>query len=113
MTAAAPAVPRRSFGQLSVRIAVGIFVTATVLLVGFFQIPDKASWHEIAAGAVVIAVGIVAPLGHLVGLVLGVMAMFRTGDRRVLGLVGALLNLVVVAIGIFLVYMAASGLAPR
>jgi hypothetical protein len=106
-------VPCRSFGQLSVRIAVAIFVAATVLLVGFYQIPDKASWHGVAAGAVVIAVGIVAPLGHLVGLVLGVMAIFRTGDRRVLGLIGALLNLVVVAIGIFLVYMAASGLAPR
>jgi hypothetical protein len=115
MTAADAAVaPRlRSFGKLSVQTAVGIFALATVLLILFLQIPDKASWHDVAAGAVVIAVGILAPLGHLVGAVLGIVALFRTGDRPVLGVVGVLLNSLVVALGVLLIYMAASGLAPR
>jgi hypothetical protein len=56
---------------------------------------------------------ILAPFGHLVGFVLGIMAIFRSGDRRGLGILGTLLNCVVVVIGVFLVYMAASGLAPR
>ena len=49
---------------------------AATLLVAHFQFLEKASRHDIAAGGVVIAVGILAPLGHLVGLVLGVMALF-------------------------------------
>ena len=113
MTAATDTASRRPFGKLSVQIAVGIFVAATILLVAFYQIPEKAAWHDAAAGAVVIAVGILAPLGHLAGLVLGVVAMFRTGDRRLLGLIGVLLNLLVVAIGVGLIYLAAKGLAPR
>lgn len=110
MTADQVAAPRRSYGKLSVQIAVGIFVAATALLVVFYQFLDKTRWHDIAAGAVVIAVGILAPLGHLVGVALGVMALFRIGDRRVLGVVGALLNGLVVAFGILLIYLAASGL---
>ena len=113
MTAAEIAAPRRSFGKLSVQIAVGIFIAAATLLVAYFQFLEKASWHDVAAGGVVIAVGILAPLGHLVGLVLGVMALFRSGDRPGLGAIGALLNAIVVAVGVFLIYMAASGLAPR
>jgi hypothetical protein len=103
---------RRSYGKLSVQTAVGIFALAAVLLAIFFQIPAKATWHDVAAGAVVIAVGILAPLGHLVGVVLGIVSFFRTGDRRGLGAIGVLLNGLVVALGVLLVYMAASGLAP-
>jgi hypothetical protein len=104
---------RRSFGKLSVQTAVGIFALAAVLLIVFFEIPAKASWHDVAAGAVVIAVGILAPLGHLVGIVLGIVSFFRPGDRRGLGVIGVLLNGLVVVLGVLLVYMAASGLAPR
>src|ERR1051325_6680717 len=90
---------RRSFGKLSVQTAVGIFALASVLLILFYEIPEKASWHDVAAGTVVIAVGILAPLGHLVGVVLGI--------------VGVLLNGLVVALGVLLIYLAGSGLAPR
>jgi hypothetical protein len=41
------------------------------------------------------------------------VALFRTRDRPVLGVVGVLLNSLVVALGVLLIYMAASGLAPR
>jgi len=104
---------RRSFGKLSVQTAVGIFALASVLLGLFYEIPAKASWHDVAAGAVVIAVGILAPLGHLVGIVLGIVSFFRAGDRPGLGVVGILLNGLVICLGVLLIYMAASGLAPR
>jgi hypothetical protein len=110
---AAAAPRRRSFGKLSVQTAVGIFALAAVLLILFYEIPAKASWHDVAAGAVVIAVGILAPLGHLVGVVLGIVSFFRSGDRPGLGVVGILLNSLVIALGVLLIYMAASGLAPR
>jgi hypothetical protein len=115
MTAADVAVAphRRSFGKLSVQTAVGIFALAAVLLILFFQIPEKASWHDVAAGAVVIAVGILAPLGHLVGIVLGIVSFFRTDDRPGLGVVGVLLNGLVVVLGVLLIYLAGSGLVPR
>lgn len=117
MTAAGLAVRRRSFGKLSVQIAVWIFIVTTVLLIAYYiaynQMPKKSPLQDIASAVAVIGALILAPLGHLVGFVLGIMAIFRTGDRRFLGLIGVLLNSVVVVIGVFLVYMAASGLAPR
>jgi hypothetical protein len=48
-----------------------------------------------------------------VGFVLGIIALFRAGDRRGLGVLGIILNSGVVVFGIFLVVMALSGLAPR
>jgi hypothetical protein len=114
-----PAQRRRSFGKLSVQIAVWIFIVTWVLFVGFTiysgysgHPPKKSQGLEIASSAIVIELAL-APVGHLVGLVLGVMALFRAGDRRGLAVVGILLNIIVVAIGVVLAVMAASGLAPR
>jgi hypothetical protein len=67
----------------------------------------------VAATIVVAAMFVVAPLGHLAGFVLGIIALFRKGDRGGLGILGVILNSGVVVLGIFLVYMAWSGLAPR
>jgi hypothetical protein len=111
-----PAARRLSFGKLSVQIAIWIFIVTTVLLIAFYiaynQMPKKSPLQDWASGAMVVEL-ILAPFGHLVGFVLGIMAIFRSGDRRGLGILGTLLNCVVVVIGVFLVYMAASGLAPR
>jgi hypothetical protein len=112
MTVLAPPAPRLSFGRLSVRIAVWVFIVTSVLLVAYYQVPKKSPWQESASTGVVVLL-ILAPLGHLVGFVLGIMALFRAGDRRALGVVGVLLNSIVVVIGVGLIYMAASGLAPR
>ncbi len=113
MTVLEPAARRVSFGKLSVLIAVCIFVVVPILFIVAAKIPEKppSLLHDVVAGAAVIAIFIAAPLGHLTGLVLGVMALFRAGDRKGLGVVGIILNIVVVAIGMFLVYMAAVGLS--
>jgi hypothetical protein len=115
MTVIQPVARRVSFGRLSVCIALWLFVGMTVLLIGFYRIPEKppSMFHDIAADVVVAAMFVVAPLGHLAGFVLGIIALFRAGDRRHLGCLGVLLNSGVVAFGIFLTYMALSGLAPR
>jgi hypothetical protein len=105
--------PRRSLGKLSVQIALGIFAAATVLLIAFLQIPEKTLLYDLAGWVVVIAIGVAAPLGHLAGFVLGLVALFRSGDRRGLGVLGILLNAVVVAFGLFLIVMGFSHLSPR
>jgi hypothetical protein len=66
-----------------------------------------------AVSSVFVAELFAAPFVHLVGLVLGVIALFHAGDRRGLTVVGILLNVIVVAIGLTMAYLAASGLAPR
>ncbi len=113
---ALPLVARRlSLGRLSVCIALWLFVGVTILLIAFYQIPEKppSTLHNVAAWVVVAAMFGVAPLGHLAGFVLGIIALFRTGDRAGLGVLGIALNSGVVVFGVFLTYMALSGLAPR
>jgi hypothetical protein len=115
MTALEPAERRVSLGRLSVCIALWLFVGMAVLLIAFYRIPEKppSRLHDVAATVVVAALFVVAPLGHLTGFVVGIAALFRKGDRRGLGILGLILNSGVVVLGIFLVYMALSGLAPR
>lgn len=107
---------RWSFGKLSVQIAVWIFVLTWVLFIAvtiFINNMPKKSVLADAASSVFVAELLAAPFAHFAGLVLGVIALFRAGDRRGLAVVGIILNVVVVGIGLLMVYMAASGLAPR
>jgi TRAP-type C4-dicarboxylate transport system permease small subunit len=115
MTVLAPVARRISLGRLSVCIALWLFVGMTIFVIGFYQIPQKppSKAYEVASSVFVAALFVVAPLGHLVGFVLGIVALFRAGDRHGMGALGIALNSVVVVFGIFLVYMALSGLAPR
>ena len=113
MQAIDPKLREWSFGKLSVQIAVWLFVGMAILLIAFYQIPQKppSRLQDVASTVVVIAVFAVAPLGHLAGLVLAVMAFFRPADRHGFAVFGVLLNIGVVAFGIFLVTMAAIGLS--
>src|SRR5882757_7861587 len=98
MRAIDPVARRPSFGKLSVRIAIWIFIVTMALFVALLQFPKKSPLQDTGSTIVLIEAGFLAPLGHLAGFVLGVVAMFRTGDRRGLGAVGALLNVVVVVV---------------
>jgi hypothetical protein len=116
MTLAEPVARPMSLGRLSVCIALWLFVGMTVLLIGCYAIilrKPPSPLSEMASTVVVGALFVVAPLGHLAGFVLGIVALFRKGDRRELGVLGVILNSGVVVLGLFLVYMALSGLAPR
>jgi hypothetical protein len=111
-----PGKRRWSFGKLSVQIAVWIFVVTWVMFIAvtiFIHNMPKKSFLADAVSSVFVAELFAAPFAHLAGLVLGVIALFRAGDRRGLAVVGIILNVIVVAIGVTMVYMAASGLAPR
>jgi hypothetical protein len=112
MQAIDPAARRPSFGRLSVWFAISIFIVTTVFFAALFAFPKKSPLQDIGSTIVLIEAGFLAPLGHLAGFVLGVVAMFRSGDRRGLGAVGALLNVVVVVVtGAILLFIAAAGLS--
>jgi hypothetical protein len=112
MQAIDPAARRLSFGRLSVRLAISIFIVMTVLFAALFAFPKQSPLQDIGSTIVLIEAGILAPLGHVAGFVLGVVAMFRAGDRRGLGAVGALLNVVVVVVtGVILLVILAAGLS--
>jgi hypothetical protein len=110
MTAIEVAARRRSLGTLSILTALGTLALVTALFVAGNQIPKTSWWYNGTIRVSVIPLWAGMMLGHLVGLVLGIAALFRGGDRRLLGLGGVLLNGVVVALGLLLFYMAALGL---
>jgi hypothetical protein len=112
MRAIDSAARRPSFGRLSVRLTISIFVVTMVLFAALFAFPKKSPLQDIGSTIVLIEAGLLAPLGHLAGFVLGVMAMFRSGDRHGLGAVGALRNVVVVVVtGAILLFVLAAGLS--
>ena len=100
------------FGTLSVWIALGTFAVAAAAATAGIQTATTApaSIKElifIACGAILA----LAPPLHLVGVVLGITAIFRKRDRCVAGMIGAGLNVVALGLGFVLVYIALMGLA--
>lgn len=60
--------------------------------------------------AVALAFLVVAPVLHVAGIVFGLMAAFGRGDKRLLGGFAAVLNLGLLALGVFLLAMASSSI---
>jgi hypothetical protein len=104
--------PERQFAVYSLMLAGLGFALFTIAFAIVTNMPNTAP--EAALGAALwffIAIGlVVAPLMELAGFVLGIAALFRRGDRKVLGLLAALLNLFLLAGGVVLsVIMIAAG----
>jgi hypothetical protein len=94
MTDIAASAGRRRFGALSIWIAVATFAATFAFDQAYVQILKSGNepLRHAAVGISDIYDLAVEPLAHVAGLGLGIAAMFRHGDRRGLGLVGALLN---------------------
>jgi len=104
------ATPRRSYGVISVMLALITFsvaMTATMIAV---QTSKAGPIFNVIFPTFVVLVGFAAPVAHAIGVALGIAAIVRRGDRRGLGLLGAVLNTLAVATGIGLAYMAVAGL---
>jgi hypothetical protein len=102
--------PRGRFGALSVMLALIAFsaaMTATMIAV---QISKAGRIYDVMFPILAVLVGICAPLAHVVGVAVGVAAIVRSGDRPWLGFFGAVLNMLAIATGIVLTYLAAAGL---
>jgi hypothetical protein len=108
--------PERQFAVYSLVLAGVAFALFTVAFAIVTNMPNSAP--EAAIGAALwffIVIGLlVVPLMQLAGIVLGVAALFRTGDRKLLGVMAALLNLFLLAGGVVLsVIMIAAGGGTR
>ena len=108
--------PERQFAVYSLVLAGVAFALFTVAFAIVTNMPNSAP--EAAIGAALwffIVIGLlVVPLMQLAGIVLGIAALFRTGDRKLLGVMAALLNLFLLAGGVVLsVIMIAAGGGAR
>ena len=112
----APLEPERQFAVYSLVLAGLAFALFTVAFALVTNMPGSAPeavvsaalWFFIVAGLVVV------PLMQVAGVVLGIVALFRIGDRKLLGVLAALLNLVLLAGGVVLsVIMIAAGDGAR
>jgi hypothetical protein len=96
--------PERQFAVYSLLLAGLAFALFTIAFAIVTNMPSSVP--EAAVGAALwffIAVGlVVAPLMQLAGIVLGIAALFRNGDRKILGILAALLNLFLLAGGVVL-----------
>ena len=89
-----PAPKRRSFGALAFVLVLIAVAVRTVMLGVHTSLPaDISGGAREAAGWVFFLVLLVAvPIIEIAGIVLGIGALFRSGDRKVLGVVSAVLN---------------------
>jgi hypothetical protein len=104
--------PKRSYGRISVLLALGTFtlaMTATMVTVQMSRTPGLI--YDVAFPIFAVLVGVAAPAAHAVGVALGIAAITRKGDRRGLGILGTCLNAVAIFIVVSLIYIALQGLA--
>jgi hypothetical protein len=105
MSDAAPESARRpSFARLSLWIAVVVAVATMAVIAGSLAVAQMGPEQVRNVGILVLIVfmSFVAPIGHIAGILLGVAALFRAGDRRGLAALGVLLNLAGVIFDLFL-----------
>ena len=109
-----PQAPERGrFGFFSLVLAAAAFVSAIVALTVFVQVPKTApdTLRNIVTVCFIVIFLVAAPLAHLTGFVLGLVALFHRNDRRVAGAFGIILNGLVLAAGVIVVMAGLQGLA--
>lgn len=100
------------YGQRSVWLALIAFAIGITSLVLWINVPKDVpeQWRDITTFIFMVAFLSVAPLVHAVGFVFALIAVFRAGERRGLGVLGLLLNSVSVLFGVGFLYFAAVAL---
>jgi ABC-type glycerol-3-phosphate transport system permease component len=108
----APGYRRRS-GTRSLIIAAIAIAIAMATLLPYLMIaqdaPDLAK--SIATYAFIVGFVTVAPLLHVVGFVLGIAALVRSGDSKLRGVLGLILNSAAVLVVVGLIWLGLSALA--
>jgi hypothetical protein len=112
MTEIQQAVARGRLGLWSVWLALIAFscsMTAAMIAVQSSKTPGPL--YDVVFPVFAVIFGLAAPIAHFVGFGLGMTAIFRAGDRRGLGILGACLNAGAIGIVVLLVWAALQGLA--
>ena len=99
-------------GKRSVMLALAAFAANAIGFSATSILPSGASElsQDIAKGISIAIFLLGAPLAHGAGLIFGLMALARSNDSRLLGLVGILLNGLSLAVVVWLVTLAVSTL---
>jgi hypothetical protein len=112
MTETIQAMKPGRFGIISVWLALGTFsiaMMAAMITVQTSKTPG--SLYDVVFPIFAVVFGLLAPMAHVTGFILGVIAIFRRRDSRGAGIVGACLNAIAVGIGVMLIWAALQGLA--
>ena len=103
-------VAKGRLGKRSVILALLAFGAGVIALTTMVALPTDASerTQNIASGVFMAVFLLAGPLAHIAGLIFGLMALARSNDNRVLGVVGILLNGGSLAVGFLLLAAMAS-----
>jgi hypothetical protein len=104
---------RRKFGVIAFVLAVVAFLLFSVGFTVFVNVPSTApdTLRDAALLFFVAIFLVITPLMELTGIVLGIASLFRSGDRKILGLLGAVLNAFLLAGGVTLGMIAVASIA--
>ncbi|HZO46289.1 MAG TPA: hypothetical protein VFB68_10380 [Xanthobacteraceae bacterium] len=112
MSSAVPSVPsgsaappkRRKFGTYSFVLAILAFAVFTAVFGVYTQVPSRSTemTQWLAQWFAIVGFLAIVTLMELTGIVLGIAALFRSGDRKILGALGAVLNLFLLISGVSL-----------
>ncbi len=98
-----PVKMQSSLGLASFFISLGTFIFIIILLIVFATIDNgKSKIGDLAGSLFLICFFIIAPLAHLVGTVLGIIALFQKNRKKVFAVLGIIFNIGFVALGAFL-----------
>jgi hypothetical protein len=109
---AAPAmampIRRASYGRRSVMLAFAALATVLITVGALIAVPSGSPepLSTIMTFATAAVYLVVAPLLHIAGAVYGIASLSREGDRKVLGVVGFLLNVMLLGAGAWLGWIA-------
>ncbi len=98
-----PIKTQSTLGLTSFFISIGTFIFITILLIVLAMIDNRKSQAgELAGSFFLISFFIVAPLAHLVGAVLGIVALFQQNRKKVFAVLGIIFNIGFVSLGVLL-----------
>jgi hypothetical protein len=106
-SASAPGVVAQSrLGQRSVILALVAFAAGLAAVAVLVALPGDASApvQNVATAFFMAIFLLVAPVMHIAGVICGLMALGRSNDNRLLGLVGIILNGLSVAAGLLVLW---------
>lgn len=100
------------YGRRSILYAVCAFVLVMGMFIAYGLTTEAGpkAWQDMTGTAGALAFLIVAPLLHVVGIVMGLRGLFGGRDSTVLSGVGVLLNISLLSLGFYLVWLMLPGL---
>lgn len=104
---------RSKLGVASFIISIGTFSTVIILLIIALMVSDKHSHgaDEKFGGFALSVFIFAAPVAHLVGLILGIIALFQKRYGKFFAVLGIILNILFPALGVLIVFVLLSALS--